>query len=496
MSDIDNWIEQIGDKPIPVLGETIRELKRLCSQENVSIPALTDVVECDPGLTVQILRKFNQRKRSSMSSEVTSVKQALMMMGTEQLSNFPETLPNLDEALDEHSRQLLLSVFARAYHAGQQATDWAIQRRDMTPDEVFAAAELHFLGEMLFAIVAPEKLQEIHALRQEKHIASHEAQYLVLGFTFNQFTRALARQWQLPALVLEALHDSNAQHPRAYGVMLAVQIARSAFIDWYSKKTFEIYEQVAEWLGLEQAHVTSKSHRLAVKIADKSVIYRVRPAAALLPLLPKVHLSDVPAAQSNTAAVSAEQSLPSSDESADICLSPQQDLLKSVLAELTKMGPGNKALDIISKTVRGMHDGIGMNRVVFAKHDKNTRTLKGIVIAGSSNDSLFNRFEIKQDIPHLFTRLMEKPQAILINDSSRNKFWSLVPKEFAKFIGTNSFTAMSVYYKDEPLGLFYADRHTSSCQVDETSYKYFKTLCTQCTKILNSLNRVVLEHNE
>lgn len=495
MSEIDSWIERIGDKPIPVLGETIKELKQLCSQENVSIPALTDVVECDPGLTVQILRNFNQRKRNSMSSEVTSVKQALMMMGTEQLSQLPERLPSLDETLGEVSRQRLLTIFARAYHAGQQATDWAIQRRDMTPDEVFAAAELHFLGEMLFAIVAPEKLQEIDDLRHDKHIASDEAQYLVLGFTFNQFTRALARKWQLPSLMLEALHDSNAQHPRAYGIMLAVQIAQSAFIDWHSKKTYEIYEQVAEWLGLEQSSVTSKSHKLAVKIADKSAIYRVRPAAALLPLLPVVAVTENKVSEKPSAS-SANVSLPSSDETADICLSPQQTLLKNALHELTKMGQGNKALDIISKTVRGMHDGIGLNRVVFAKHDKNTRTLKGVVIVGSSNNSLFNRFEIKQDIPHLFTRLMEKPQAILINDTTRNKFWSLVPKEFARLIGTNSFAAMSVFYKDEPLGLFYADRHTSSCQIDETSYQYFKTMSTQCTKILNSLNRVVLEQKE
>ena len=147
----------------------------------------------------------------------------------------------------------------------------------------------------------------------------------------------------------------------------------------------------------------------------------------------------------------------------------------------------------MAKTTRAMHDGIGLNRVVFARYEKNTKSLVGTVIVGSSNNPVFNRFNIKLDIPHLFTRLMEKPQAILINDETRNKFWSLVPQEFAKLIGTNSFAAMSVHYKDEPLGLFYADRHTSSCQIEDTSYKYFKTMSTQCSKILNSLNRIILE---
>lgn len=487
MSDIENWIKQIGDTPIPVLTETIEDVKILCNTDNVSIPKLTEVVERDPGLTVQILRNSNQRKRSSLSSEVTSVRQALMMMGTEQLSKFPDQLPSIDETLDEQAKHKLLNIFARAYHAGRQAADWAVQRRDMTPDEVFAAAELHFLGEMLFAMVAPEKLSEIDNLRHEKHIASSEAQYLVLGFTFNQFTRALARKWQLPSLVEEALHDSNAQYPRAYGIMLGVQVARSAFIDWHSEKTLELYEQVAEWLGFDMAAVITDSHQLAVKIADNSKVYRVTPAAALLPRLPAVMKEEQAATE--------QQALPDSDDYADICLSPQPALLKTALQELTQMGPGNKAMDIVAKTVRGMHDGIGLNRVVFARHDLNSNSLKGIVIAGTSNDPVFNRFEIKLDLPHLFKRLLEKPQAVVINEANRQKFWKLVPQEFAKFIGTNSFAAMSIFVKDKPLGLFYADRHTESCQIDETSYKYFKTMATQCSKILNTLNKIDLEKN-
>ena len=170
MSDIESWISKIGDTPIPVLSETIEDVKRLCKMDNVSVPKLTEVVERDPGLTVQILRTSNRRKRSSLSSEVTSVSQALMMMGTEQLSRFPEQLPSIDKTLDESSKNILLNIFARACHAGRQSANWAVQRRDMNPDEVFAAAELHFLGEMLLTIVAPEKIKEISAMRREKHI--------------------------------------------------------------------------------------------------------------------------------------------------------------------------------------------------------------------------------------------------------------------------------------------------------------------------------------
>lgn len=483
MNDIDAWIKKIGDQPVPVLGDTIRDLKRLCAMDDVPVPEITNVVERDPGLTVQILRSSNLRRRNSLSTDVTSVKQALMMMGTAQLSKLPERLPDIEKSVSEATRQRLLKIFSRAYHAGRQASYWAVQRRDMTPDEVFAAAELHFLGEMLFAMVAPEKLHEIDELRKEKHISSEEAQYLVLGFSLNQFTRALARRWQLPRLVVEALHDGNAQYPRAYGIMLAVQVAQCAFIDWYSPRTLEFYQMTAEWLNDDIENVIRQSHRLAVDIARNSELYHTQPAAALLPMLPSV--------QKLTQEKSAVR--PSSNDIADICLIPQPGVLKSAIQEINKLVHGKNALELIARAVHGMHDGIGLNRVVFAEYDPVTLQLKSRIVAGASNDPHFSRFNISLKKPSLFSELMKKTQGILINDVTRQKFWPMIPEEFARFIGTNSFIAVSLHIKSRPLGLFYADRHTSSCQLDNTSYNYFKTLSVNIGKILENYPRIVLE---
>ena len=78
---------------------------------------------------------------------------------------------------------------------------------------------------------------------------------------------------------------------------------------------------------------------------------------------------------------------------------------------------------------------------------------------------------------HLFFHLMEKPQAVCIHDGNRKANWQLVPADFQKLIGTNSFMAMSIFVGNQAYGLFYADRHTSACQIDNTSYAYFKKIC-------------------
>lgn len=134
-----------------------------------------------------------------------------------------------------------------------------------------------------------------------------------------------------------------------------------------------------------------------------------------------------------------------------------------------------------------MHDGIGLNRVVFARYNSEENCLQGQVIKGAENDPVFNRFQISLQETNLFTHLLDKPQAVLVNQQSRAKFWPLVPDEFQKIIATNSFVAMSVFHKDKPYGIFYADRHSPNCQIESRSYNYFKTLVTHTSKVLQQL---------
>ncbi len=463
---IKQWIDRVGNRPIPTLPDTTRELQRVCKLETAPIQKIVDVVEQDPGLTVHVLRTCNGKDGKRLQKEVVSVQQAIMLVGTEPLANIAANLPVVDRKLHEDSRLQLMRVFCRAYHAGIQAVYWAKQRRDMTPDEVFAATQLHFLGEMILALHAPEELLKCFRLRLEKNIASEEAQYITLGFTFDQLSLAVAEAWHLPKLVIDALHAENAGNPRGFGIMLAVQLARGAAIDWYSDKMHELYKQAADWLELPLDNIVSESHQLAVQVARNAMHYGVLQSAALLPQVR-------PAQQKQTIT----QAI-ATDYQADICLMPQINVLRDTLNEL-KEAVSNKqsANDILSICLQGMHDGIGLNRVVFACPDQEQRYLTARAVIGADNDPVFSRFTIKLDQPHLFKHLASKPQAVCINDSNRNKYWQLVPSEFQKLIGTNSFICMSVFVNDKLAGIVYADRHTSACQVDNRSFGYFKNLC-------------------
>ena len=172
-----------------------------------------------------------------------------------------------------------------------------------------------------------------------------------------------------------------------------------------------------------------------------------------------------------------------------MCLIPQVPVLHTAIKNLTTLSPDEITEDsVIHDIVDAMHDGIGLNRVAYCHYSDEDRMFHGHILKGTENDLVFNRFHIDVNNANLFTHMIKKPQAVLINDSNRANYWKLVQPEFQKLINNNSFVVMSIFKKDKPYGLFYADRHTSNCQLDDRSYSYFKTLCTHAAKILEQIS--------
>ena len=473
-------LTKIGNHHFPVMESTIAALKKVCSNDDARTDEISQIVSRDPGLTIYLLRVCNKKSHSSLRSEITSISQALMMLGVKQVSQLPSKLPSLDKTLKNPARSRLLMTFGRAYHAAKQASEWADLRRDMNIDEIFVATQVHFIGEMALAMFYPEELVEIDNIRRKKQIASEEAQYLVLGFAINHLSYELARQWDLPSLALEALKPENAKYPRAYSIMLAVQLARAAAVDWHGGKTQVIQHEVAEFLDMPVAEIVTANHKLAVNVAHETTSYGVRPAAALLPML-------------NDPLIEEPSQLKNPNEHADICLIPQRPILQNVIDNIKNLDSNISLKELIHLVLSGMHDGIGLNRVLFAIRNDKTQAMIPYAIKGADNDPVFNRFSIKLHKENLFGRLMEKTQAIVINNKTRATFWELIPKDFKKLIVTNSFVAMSIYVKDIEVGFFYGDRHTQDCQIDDASYRFFKTLCTTATTAMAEMKSLNLQ---
>lgn len=508
-------IEGLLDNPLPIFGYSDREFNILKGDEGSAFKAYGDIILKDPGLVLHALQQLAPTSGKSSRIEINSINQVTMLLGAERLGKLTDGLPHMENTLQGMARAGYARTACRAYHAAFQAWDWAHIKNDHNPEEIFLATLLHDVAELALWVNQPEKIHYLRKLIFKDHLHTDEAQYLALGESLEHFSRKIAVNWNLPPLVHDSLRPENANNSRIQGVMLAIQLGRAAERGWHSKKMLITLELIAEYLDASVEETSSHIHNNAVRAARDSGFYGSRPAAALLPLLAgddHILINDeFPTKDANTnvsvvaikpteekpqtakteetslATESKEPPATNKNTANEICISPQVDIFRECVENL-QQGFGKMDLnEIMRTTVHGLHDGVGLNRVVFTMLTPNSQTLVSRFIVGTDNDPHFSRFHINLSKPNLFNKLMQKQTSLWVSNNNRDKLWNRIPEEFKGIIKNKSFYAMSIVIGNKPVGLFYADRRSSECQLDENSYKLFRQLCHVASKSFAAL---------
>ena len=236
IATLDGWVAYMGDKPLPVLARTVRELAVLREKENsVSARSIAQVVLHDPLMTLRVLAFIESRNRHSQHHDITTIERALMMIGITPFFNHFDGLPTLEDHLHGHPQALLgvMRVIARARRATSWAREWAIMRHDMDVDEITVATLLHDVAEVLCWVFAPKLSLDLRdLLRANPGMRTAAAQKAVFNVTAHELQLALVRAWKLPSLLVELMDDSRAATPRTRNVSLAVNLARHSAKGW------------------------------------------------------------------------------------------------------------------------------------------------------------------------------------------------------------------------------------------------------------------------
>ena len=478
---VHEWVTFLESREVPVLRRTIRELSELRPRaEKMSASGLAVVILRDPLLTLKLLRLANSSRRGRLSNEITSIEHAIMMMGVGPLFKYFASLEALEEILAGQDEALVhvLQVYSRALHAAYQARQWAIQHQDIRVEEVYISALLHDMTNMMLWIYTPERAREIRAAMVRDKLYYGVAHERVMGFSVEDFRVALGAAWRFPGMLAELVDCRNAGMPRAQGVLLAVAIAHLAERGWYGKQMEGCLDAMADVLNLPCDVATWLVHQTALAAARHWEWYGVTPAAAWLPLLPGPWEEERVEVEAGRGTIEKEDA---------VCLMPDQAKLRQVMEEIAAHLDGSLDLhDLMVLVLRGMHEGIALNRVVFALLSRDRSTLKAKYVQGAAGSPL-SRFEVSLGTPNLFARLLERMQGVWFSPANAATLTPLIPAGVREIIGEGEFFAMSVFVHGKPVGLFYGDRKHGVCGLDEHSYIEFKKLCVRAAEGLAHL---------
>ncbi len=234
--NIDDWVALLSGKEMPILRQTARRLEQCHERvDTISGRDIASIVLQDPLMAVRVLAYIQPFTGKHLRSDITTIANAVMMLGIEPFFRKFEAPATIEAALKDEPQALLgvLQVIRRAQRASRYAHDWAFERHDLNIEEVTLAALLHDLAEILLWCFAPRLASDIREkLQKDKALRSHVAQQEVLGFPLIDLQKALCTAWHLPELLNALMDDANAHLPRVQNVTLAVNLARHSTDDW------------------------------------------------------------------------------------------------------------------------------------------------------------------------------------------------------------------------------------------------------------------------
>ncbi|HEY0844286.1 MAG TPA: HDOD domain-containing protein [Noviherbaspirillum sp.] len=255
LSSIDDWVEFLSSREIPVLRQTARAITEAHGRtDSIHVREVTAIVLHDPLMTARVLRFSAAHRGRRQLQDISTVEHAVMMLGVEPFFAHFSQFDVIEDLLKPQPQALLglLQVIRRAQRAGRYAFEWATWRCDLSAEEVGIAALLHDLAEMMIWCFSPQQAMQISARQQaDPDLRSVDAQLAVLGFPLGDLQTMLCRNWQLPELLLRLMDDDHAERPRVKNVKLAVDLARHSAHGWDNPALPDDFRAIAGLMNID-----------------------------------------------------------------------------------------------------------------------------------------------------------------------------------------------------------------------------------------------------
>ena len=189
---------------LPSISEVAHRLIKTLNREDVEVSEIRDLIANDPALSAKLLRLANSAQ-FGLPRGVSTLDDAIHMIGMTKIRSlslaacmgdaFP-ALPELDQ-----------QAFWRSSMACAAYAQWLATALDMDGQQAWLTGMLLRLGEVLIGQANPQALADIEKLPHQPG-GRWEREKRLVGFSEGQIMAELARRWNFPMQIVQALERS------------------------------------------------------------------------------------------------------------------------------------------------------------------------------------------------------------------------------------------------------------------------------------------------
>ncbi len=186
------------------MAETIVKVNSVTANEDSSANELAKVILEDYSLTNRVLRVVNSAI-FAQTVEVTTISRAIVVLGWKSIQRLVLTLKLFDSLPEGADAETVKKCLGASFLSGVLARNIANQATSAVGEEAFICALFHQFGETLVTFFLPEKQTEIRHRVEKLKKAEGPSVRRVLGMSYSDVGRVVARELNFPDLVLESM---------------------------------------------------------------------------------------------------------------------------------------------------------------------------------------------------------------------------------------------------------------------------------------------------
>jgi HD-like signal output (HDOD) protein len=189
-------------KTLPVLSPLASKILKMCEDEKINASDLAQLISQDPGMVAQILLMANSAYYGGVRHKVTSVVQAVNLLGFSTIANLALSLcfSRLIKDLQHTKRSGMdhVGYWRRSIFASAAGRALAHHLSFPDPELVFLGALLQDIGILALNEVVPEKVGALYEKAADRHATLPQRELEQLGVDHPQMGAWLAQHWNLP----------------------------------------------------------------------------------------------------------------------------------------------------------------------------------------------------------------------------------------------------------------------------------------------------------
>ena len=196
---------------MPAFPKSVQQVVELASDINASAKDIVRVIECDPIMTVKILKAINS-SFYGLPQKITSVQRAVVHIGINTIKNIALGVAamgmlNADNKANFNTSNFLLHSLTTAAISKLLA-----ERINLSATECgdcFVAGLLHDFGKVVFAEFMPDEFKLALEKSKEQQLPLHQTELEFIGLNHSQAGKILAERWELSDKLIDAIANHH-----------------------------------------------------------------------------------------------------------------------------------------------------------------------------------------------------------------------------------------------------------------------------------------------